>query len=173
MSADLPELIDPWRALETEARYAGSLRLARMARLRESLREAEGEARFTLAFSRDLEGRGLVQGQIQARLILTCQRCLEALDLPVQAPLALALVTGLDEARLLPEDLDPLVVTGESLPLADLIEDELLLALPLIPMHDPGACPQARGQEEEEGAHQSEEAPRPFAILSVLKGGLG
>lgn len=173
MSAQPPELIDPWRALDAGARYAGSLGLARMARLRESLRESDGEARFTLAFSRDPEGRGLVRGEIQARLILTCQRCLEAMALPVQASLELALVTGLDQARLLPEDLDPLLVTEETLRLADLIEDELLLALPQIPMHDPGACPQGQGGGEEEGAQGPDEAPHPFAILRALKGGQG
>lgn len=169
MFAPTPELVDPWRAVEAGCDYSGSLPLARMARLQEALREALGEASFRLSFSRDLEGRGILRGEIDARLVLTCQRCLEAMEVPVSLSMVLALVSGLEEAGRLPEDLDPLLVTSEPLRLADLIEDELLLALPLIPRHEPGACPAshvlaAKGEERRE-----EGPPRPFAILGELR----
>ena len=170
MFAPLPELIDPWRAVEAGAEFRGSLSLARMARLRESLREPTGEARFRLTFTRDPEGRGVLDGEIEARLILTCQRCLEALEYPVRTTLDLVLVSGLDEAGLLPEDLDPLLVPEEPLRLADLIEDELLLALPQIARHEPGDCPvggepwTAASDERRAG-----EGVNPFAVLGALR----
>ena len=170
MFAPLPELVDPWRAVEAGAEFRGSLPLARMARLREVLRESAGEARFRLAFSRDLEGRGVLGGEIEARLVLTCQRCLEALEFPVLTTLDLVLVSGLDEAGLLPEDLDPLLVPAEPLRLADLIEDELLLALPQIPRHEPGACPAGGGRWTAVSDEQrAGEGANPFAVLGTLK----
>ena len=170
MFAPLPELVDPWRAVEAGAEFRGSLPLARMARLREALRESAGEARFRLAFSRDLEGRGVLGGEIEARLVLTCQRCLEALEFPVLTTLDLVLVSGLDEAGLLPEDLDPLLVPAEPLRLADLIEDELLLALPQIPRHDPGECPAGgRGWTALAEEWPAGEGAHPFAVLGDLK----
>ena len=170
MFAPLPELIDPWRAVEAGAEFRGSLPLARMARLRESLREPIGEARFRLTFTRDPEGRGVLDGEIEARLILTCQRCLEALEFPVLTTLDLVLVSGLDEAGLLPEDLDPLLVPEEPLRLADLIEDELLLALPQIPRHEPGACPAGGGRwTAASDERRAGEGANPFAVLGALK----
>lgn len=170
MFAPLPELIDPWRAVEAGAEFRGSLPLARMARLRESLREPTGEARFRLTFTRDPEGRGVLDGEIEARLILTCQRCLEALEFLVLTTLDLVLVSGLDEAGLLPEDLDPLLVPEEPLRLADLIEDELLLALPQIPRHEPGACPAGGGRwTAASNERRAGEGANPFAVLGALK----
>lgn len=172
MFAPLPELIDPWRAVEAGAEFRGSLPLARMARLRDSLRASAGEARFHLTFSRDPEGRGLLQGEIEASLVLTCQRCLEALEFPVLITLDLALVSGLDEAGLLPEDLDPLLVSAEHLRLADLIEDELLLALPQITRHEPGDCPAGgRDWTSEIAGQLAAEGPHPFAMLGDLRRG--
>jgi uncharacterized protein len=173
MSSPLSELIDPWRAVEAGAEYAGSLPLARMPRLRESLREANGEAVYRLAFLRDLEGRGVLAGEIDALLVLTCQRCLGAMELEVKASIDLALVSGLDECRLLPEDLDPLLVTQESIRLPDLIEDELLLALPQIPMHEPGECASDEGLAAANDAPEDSGRMHPFAILGALqrKGG--
>ncbi len=170
MFAPLPELIDPWRAVEAGAEFRGSLPLARMARLRKSLREPTGEARFRLTFTRDPEGRGVLDGEIEAPLILTCQRCLEALEFPVLTTLDLVLVSGLDEAGLLPEDLDPLLVPEEPLRLADLIEDELLLALPQIPRHESGACPAGGGLwTAASDERRAGEGANPFAVLGALK----
>ena len=170
MFAPLPELIDPWRAVEAGAAVRGSPPLSPMPRLRESLPAPARQARFHLAFSRDPEGRGLLHGEIEASLVLTCQRCLEALEFPVLATLDLALVSGLDEAGLLPEDLDPLLVPAEHLRLADLIEDELLLALPQIPRHELGDCPAGgRGWTSEVAGQPVAEGPHPFAMLGNLK----
>jgi uncharacterized protein len=171
MFAPTPELVDPWRAVEAGCGYSGSLPLARMARLQESLREAGGEASFRLSFSRDPEGRGILRGEIEARLVLTCQRCLEAMEVPVSTSMVLALVSGLDEAGRLPEDLDPLLVTAEPLRLADLIEDELLLALPLIPRHEPGECPAGHALAAKGEERREEGPPCPFAILGELRRG--
>jgi uncharacterized protein len=169
-----PELIDPWRAVAMGAEYTGTLALSSLPRLVESLRNPAGEAGFKLIFARDPEGRGVLTGEIEARLILTCQRCLGAMTLAVRSPLSLALVSGLDEALLLPEELDPLLVPEEPLRLRDLIEDELLLALPQIARHEPGECDSGQGQVEKgEEAQGGAGGPHPFAILGALSRGQG
>ncbi len=169
MSSPLPDLIDPWRAVDTGAEFEGAWPLSGLSRLRQSLRETAGEVGYRLVFARDLEGRATLTGEIEARLVLTCQRCLGALAWDVTAPLELALITGLDEAQLLPEELDPLLVSEASIRLLDLIEDELLLALPQIAMHEPGDCAPP-GQEAVEEGEETEDARgvHPFAILGEL-----
>jgi uncharacterized protein len=76
---------------------------------------------------------------------------------------------ALDEE--VPEDCDVLVLT-KALNVQELIEDELLLALPLVPRHDP-ACPEPLivvPGHDEPGADQEEPEPHPFAVLAKLKG---
>ena len=169
MSSTLPDLVDPWRAVDTGAAYAGSLPLSRFPRLRDSLWSSGGEAAFRLRFSRDSEHRGVVHGEVRARLQLVCQRCMEPLNRDVDASFELALVRGLDEARGLPERYDPLMVSAEPIRPAELIEDELLLALPQIPMHLSGECkPQLPRENGAEEVRRSSET-HPFAALADWK----
>jgi uncharacterized protein len=102
-------------------------------------------------------------------MTLRCQRCLEALVYRVDSEMSLALVSGMDGARQLPERYDPLLVSDRLIRPRDLIEDELLLALPQIPMHDPEAC-KAMSAELDVGQEQSGKA-NAFAVLADLKRG--
>ena len=168
MFAELPDWIDPWQAVAAQAEFFGTWPLAGLARLGPELAHTAGMLRFRLAFSREAEGRrGLVHGEVSATLGLVCQRCLEPFEHEVQASLALALVSGLDEARALPDAYDPLLVTGtEMIRPLDLLEDELLLALPQIPRHPLASCG-ARSRVETLATSREESAPRrPFAILA-------
>jgi uncharacterized protein len=92
----------------------------------------------------------------------------------LEASFELALVSGVDEVRGLPERYDPLMVSEETIRPAELIEDELLLALPQIPVHRSDECgtnlPRESGAEEL--LEQSSDA-NPFAVLADWKSGSG
>jgi uncharacterized protein len=97
--------------------------------------------------------------------------------LAVEAPISLALVSGLDEARGLPEIYDPLLVEDRLIRSSDLIEDELILAVPAIPRHAEGMCrpptpPDAEinGGPGEQGG-EADGSRRPFAVLASLRTG--
>jgi uncharacterized protein len=122
---------------------------------------------------RQLEGRpDQVWLQVQASTVLptTCQRCLGLLELPVDADRALRFVA--DEATALAEDEwadeDVLVLQAE-LNLHALIEDELLLALPLIPKHE--VCPVALklAVADADFEQHATTAAKPFAALVDLQ----
>jgi uncharacterized protein len=159
--------LDPWRAAGNGSVFAGRLPLSSFPRLRGILLDEAGDVTFRIAFSRDEERRAVVRCKVDAVLRLRCQRCLEALAHQVATDTFLALVSGMDEERQLPERYDPLLVDDTPIRLGELIEDELLLALPLIPMHDPGDC-----GTKVLGAHRPQ-APTgvagPFAALAELK----
>jgi uncharacterized protein len=167
MSSVLPELFDPWRAVELGSRLAGRLPLSSLQRLGDALLDTSGEAAFELVFSRDLANRAVVTGKVSARLVLRCQRCLGSLAHEIEAPVALALVRGMDEAGDLPEQYDPLLAGDGLLRLADLVEDELILSLPQIPMHEAGQC-RAAVFDLEDAADLDVPAERenPFAVLA-------
>lgn len=156
MSSPLPDLLDPWRAVGNRAVFTGRLELSRLPRLGEILLDTTGEVAFRLEFLRDEGRRPVVLGEAKAELHLCCQRCLREMKYPVDARIALALVTGIDEATRLPERYDPLLVSGGMIRPFELIEDELLLALPQIPAHRAGACSTAAGRSVAAAAVQAD-----------------
>lgn len=184
--------MDPWQAVAREATFAGSFALADLPRLRDLL---VGEAlaaaacvAFEVAFRRDEARRPVVLGRVKAVLPLECQRCLGVVEHGVDVPVRLMLMQGAEVTRDPPEPYEPLPVSGERIGLAELIEDELLLALPQIPLHPPGTCRtavcRAGGQTPEVAGPGQREAPtetapgqvtpdrpNPFAVLVGWKPG--
>ena len=109
--------------------------------------------------------------QVRASLPLACQRCLGPVDTGLDVDRWFRFVADEAAAAVEDEDSEEDVLALEPRPsLRELIEDELLMELPLVPMHE--ACPQALGHSNPvDGLPSSEEAPKrhPFAELARLK----
>ena len=107
-----------------------------------------------------------------ADIVLQCQRCLLPLAQSVHVDRRFRFVADEDTATVLDDEIeDEVLVLAKSLNLRDLVEDEMLLALPLVPRHDvcPEAIPMQFGDVE-----AVEEKANPFASLAALrKGGAG
>jgi uncharacterized protein len=170
MSSRLPEYVDPWRAADLGKTFSGRAAIADLPRLVEVVMSPEGEVELTLIFGRDENKRACIQGSVRATLNLECQRCLGAMDFSVEAEVNLALVESSAQAERLPESYDPLLVEEPRIRLLDIVEDELLLAIPQIPRHPLGACNTSymapEPQLSESGAA---EKVNPFAVLAELK----
>lgn len=173
MSSALPQLLDPVRAADAALQLGGRLPLSGFARLRSALQDPIGEAAFQLSFGRDQDGRATISGNVKATLVLCCQRCLGPLVHEVDERISLAVVNGMDEARDLPVRYDPLLATDALVRLADLVEDELLLSLPQISVHEPGVCEAADSGTVVEVTADRESSDResPFAVLAGWKRG--
>lgn len=167
MSADLPDTLDAWRAVSGRRVFEGRVALKRFARLQDSLADSEGECRFRLGFDRDAFGIAIVEVEADASLPLVCQRSLQPFQLPVSIRQRLGLVRNEKEEAALPPEVEPVMVgaEGELSPL-DLIEDELILALPVVPLG-----PQALSDPAPEAEPAADDEPRvnPFAALAALK----
>jgi len=162
MSEHLPEFIDPLALTDKQRQLRGSLPLAKMLRLRDVLLSREGNARFELNFRK--EGRvAAVLGRVEAELELQCQCCLGPLWWRVNNAVRLGIVRSLEEANLLPESFEPLLLEDETIPLVDIIQDELLLAIPAIPQHE--QCGELLAREGKPGKQRE----NPFAVLADLK----
>jgi uncharacterized protein len=102
-----------------------------------------------------------------ADVVLQCQRCLQPLDDAVHVDRRFRFVADEDAAAALDDEIeDEVLVLPKSLNLRDLVEDEMLLALPLVPRHDvcPETIPMQFGDVE-----IVEERANPFASLALLR----
>ena len=171
MSRQVPDFINPVRAAEGGFSISGLLAFGRMKRLLEVVNNPEGAAEIALDFAVDAQGVPYVRGWIRAELVVTCQRCLEPMTVPVDVDLSLGIVSSEDEAKRLPEHYDPLVTRGEQLLVAEVVEDEILLALPAIPRHDTAECTAMENLEKRPGDDEegNEVSSSPFAVLAQLK----
>jgi uncharacterized protein len=169
MATGLPLRLDVPRLADQRVELVGRVPLARLERLATALAAPGGEAEVVLRFSRDAIGRALVEGRVQAELPLTCQRCLGRVDLPVTAGIQLVAVSDERAAAALPVEYEPLLLEGREADTAALVEDELLLAVPIVPMHpDPASCGPLAGRREPPAGPQDERR-NPFAALAGLK----
>ncbi|MDD2769606.1 MAG: YceD family protein [Methylococcus sp.] len=164
MPPHLPEFVDPLEFADKRRRLVGELPLAMFDRIQEFLSEKRGSVRIELEFGKD--GRwSVVTGRVEGDLALQCQLCMEPLNLQVQLKVSLGVVGSLDEADRLPGAYEPLVFGGGvPMRLLDLVQDELVLAIPPIPQHsDCGSA--VRAEPRQESKHRE----NPFAVLAQLK----
>ncbi len=157
----LPDVIDPLALAEKRRHLRGEMALGQLDRVVKLLVDAQGSARVDLMFSKT--GRqASVTGRVEAELVLQCQCCLGAMSWPVRSVVNLGIVSSVDQALMLPESMEPLLLDAESeMPLADIVQDELLLAIPAVPRH--ADCQLPRPLEAKP------EKPHPFAGLAELK----
>ena len=148
--------------------FQGSVPLASMPRLKGSLCSTDGAVTFDIEFGRDELGVANVRVKADAGLPLMCQRSLEPFVLPVKVDATLGLIVSESEEAGLPPGYEPLLLEGDGkLHIADVIEDELILALPVVPLK-PGVEPVEQSWTAEE---IEEEPPKenPFAVLQQMK----
>lgn len=116
-------------------------------------------------FLRNEYGVAILVGQLRANLELECQRCLKALGMPVELDFELMVDAG--DVLLRDSSLDSIDSEDGYIDIYAVVEDELMLALPLVAMHEDTACNEhwpAAENEPEAGNKDN-----PFAVLQQLK----
>lgn len=196
MSRDpFPEHADLTKLFARNGSISAVLPLARLGRLVASLADpglAEAaEVLVDLAFGHDDEGRRRLQGSLQTSVRQLCQRCLQPLKQDLHSRLDLLVLDSEQELKALPgaanAEVDAIVDETGELDLLALIEDELLLSLPLVPKHEDAECSAFlnelkrrvrsgtgdrtgdRTGEAIEGAAGDSKRANPFAVLAALK----
>jgi uncharacterized protein len=166
MSVNTPEMLDAWRMVAARRSFEGRLPLSAMTRLQGLLVDAEGEVRYTIEFDRDALQVPYVELRIDAGLPLVCQRSLQRFVLPVSITQRLGLVRDEAEESALPPGYEALLVPEDGmLRAAELVEDELVLAVPVV-----AVAPGSDAVEREWPAQEEELAKAsPFAALTSLK----
>ena len=157
----------------TEAAIDFSIPLTELPRVVGELTSADGEATGQVRFSRQL-GQAVADLEVEAAPEVVCQRCMQAMRWPVNVKSRIALVSDYAAADKVPGELEVFLVEGDSLSVRDLVDEEVLLALPHVPRHGEGSecadsevrLPGQEGETSEEAAEH--QVQKPFAQLGEL-----
>ena len=160
----LPEYIEPVGLSDVGRSFRGEVPVSKLSRLLPSLSSEDGALKVQLAFRLDERRIRALKGTIQGSVSLVCQRCLKGLRFPLDLSFCLGIVTSEADIDRLPEGYEPLLVSGEPLRTIDVVEDEILLAIPAFPLHD-GEQKCVLGYENQPLA----EKDNPFSVLEKLK----
>ena len=171
MSNGLPAQIDPIRLAEEGGRLVGRLSTRLMHRLLSQCANNESQVLIDLQFERAGRGRWEMSGTVSTEVTTTCQRCLHPVTVAVAAEPRVMFVRSQDEERRLSEDIAAeVVVVAGPVALSELVEDELLLAMPMTPLHPEGVCGSMPASPPASiSTKTTEEKPNPFAVLSTIK----
>lgn len=167
---ELPDRINPYQMADKKAHLAGEVSTQRLKRLESATEGLNRSANAELDFDLDDSGRRVISGQVDGTVTVLCQRCLKPFDYELEGQFNLALVYNDEMAKALPADLDSLLLLPDQpLDVASIIEDELLLSLPMHAMHPEGECQIETQFGADESDEVTEKAPNPFDVLKDLK----
>lgn len=162
----IPKRTKASAAVAHATRFDGRLAVEELPRLQAALMGAGAELKVDLKLSSP-EGISQIEGRIDGLLPLQCLRCERVFEWPLALSLDLRLVSNEEEERRLLQDADPYWVQDDELPLHQLIEDEVLLDLPMLPRC--AVCEakvqQAPSPQEPGEAPVPERRESPFAAL--------
>ena len=166
MLQELPQFVDLRQLALQNADLKGEVALAQLQRLHDSLCEIQGTVRIDWSFAFDDKQHPTIQGSIQTQLLMRCQRCLQPMQWTVDTQVALVAFNSEPHVNEeLPTGYEVLTLSKPRISLLNLIEDEIILALPIVAKHD--ICITNEYQLPETIVHDV--ASNPFQILLKLK----
>ena len=156
----------------TEAVIDFSIPLAELPRVSREITSVDGEATGQARFSRQL-GHAVADLKVAAQPEVVCQRCMQTMRWPVKVTSRIALVSDYAAADRVPEGSEVFLVEGDSVSVRDLVDEEILLALPNVARHEEGSeCAdshmQLSGHEADAESVAESQVQKPFAQLGEL-----
>lgn len=158
-----PVLINALEFAEQSLEIHDKIRAANLSGLQDVLFSGEGDIEYRLAGKRAARGRLSLRLEIRGVLELICQRCLGRLAYPLSIDKDFELVaneSALPESDLDDDEVDYLVIDPK-MDVAGLVEEEILLALPMALRHEDDCTGSANKSHEQK--------PNPFRVLEGLK----
>ena len=170
LTEPLPTLLDMRKLAARGTVLDGVVTLATLPRLQGLLAAQDGQLEAHCHFSKDEEGRFVLALNFEAKVSVVCQRCMEPVFIDVDANTTLCILWSEDQVVSLPSHLEPLILDEGQSNLWSVVEDELILSLPIVSYHETGDCVELTEQyTTAEIAEELEQKPNPFQALEALK----
>lgn len=132
----LPQKIEPISLAHKSANLKGTISLSELPRLTDLLYQNDGVVEVALSFGKDHKNYYYIKGHITAELSLKCQRCLEPVSYKINTDFNLSPIKDVKMAETLPEHYEPVLLNDKTLLLSEIIEEEIILNLPMVAKHD-------------------------------------
>jgi uncharacterized protein len=169
LNAPIPPHVDPRKLADRGTTLEGAIPLVDLVRLCDPLADNQGMVRAKFFFERDERNAVVFHSELEVEVKMVCQRCLELVALPIHSECDYAVVKEGANTQSVPKGYDVLELGEDPLDLLALVEEELLLALPIVPVHDPKDCQQPVGLEEPDSSEDEVTRSNPFSVLAQLK----
>jgi uncharacterized protein len=161
----IPDYVDARKIFAQHAHIKGNMHIIAFARFCEGLVDSSGNALVELEFYLDEKYRRIIAGRLEANVNVLCQRCLEPTEISLNESFRLAMVETDEQAENLPTDLDPWLCNDSRLRLADIIEEQLILSMPIVSYHKNDCIEHI----DNALAKSKQSKSNPFEMLKILK----
>jgi len=138
--SSLPLEIEPLALTKRGATLQGTLALEQMTRLHDLITKTAGDVDVKLSFDQGKFLPPCVSGRIQTTLMVECVRCGQAFEYKVDLQPNLRIVRNDEQAKNLEGQQEPLLLEEDTVNLVKLVEDEILLSLPMLIRHEDSEC---------------------------------
>jgi uncharacterized protein len=167
MSSPWSKPLDVDRLSAAEADVDFVIPLAELPRLRAQLASVAGEVHGRVHFRR-AAGIAVAEVKVEGTASLVCQRCLETMQVGVETSTEVGLIATEADANRVPEELEPVLAPEGRISVGELVEEELLLTLPIVPLHGDGAACEVAPSAPLAQVGREEETQKPFEQLAEL-----
>jgi uncharacterized protein len=165
----LPITINPTRSAQRRLVCEGVFKLSEMTRLLATSEERSEHVQVSVKFDVDERGLTVMSGAASALVALTCQRCNEVFDHELEVDFTFSPAKNEEAAEKIPSYYDVIELNEDGeVNLRELVEEELILMIPLIPRHEIEDC--SADADSVWGELPEElDKPNPFEALKQLK----
>lgn len=132
----IPKKIDPIKLAKQKGTITGQLPLSLCPRIQEMAEQQNQYVSAVFEFAQNKDRIYVIHGKLNTVVTVVCQRCNQLMQEPLEIECTLSPVTSDERAKTLPGSIDPVLMEADQIDLHALIEDEVLLALPMVPKHE-------------------------------------
>jgi uncharacterized protein len=168
----LPEYVDTRKIFQKQGELSGTVAIERLAGFQQYLISKSAEIEVELSFSLNESSKRIISGTLDASVSVACQRCLEPVKIILKDNFRLALVNDESQIGGLGADFEPWICEDKNLILTDVIEEQLILCLPIVSYHANDSCQAITFSTQTTELRQKgakKESNNPFAVLQTLK----
>lgn len=166
----LPLRLDPIKSATQRSEYEGVMLCSNMVRLQQVVADTAEYVDIKVKFGKDAQGLNFFSGTLSTSVKLICQRCNGFLTQPLDISFSYCAVKPKDDLEELPDVYEPVEVNDHGeIDLLQVFEDELILALPIVALHDEQSCNADKDKMSFGKIEPADERPNPFAVLKELK----
>jgi uncharacterized protein len=170
INVKLPKRLDPVKSAQKLSSYEGIYVAKDMLRLNDMVDSILSDVSVKVEFAKDAQSLTYFQGTLAVQVMLVCQRCNQPYPHDVDIEFCFSPVQGSEQDETLPDAYEPVEVDDHGeVDLFQVLEDEVILALPIVALHAEEDC-SVKAQDMSFGKIEPEpKRENPFAVLKELK----